>query len=488
MIHFIVNKWNYTKDSAFPVQQLHYKEDLWQISIVDKPDKIEFDEKIIQSEASVLSRLEEYVSCFQDCINKSLKSDIHDFLEKLLNHLQNINHEKTEGLLNNYLDFLKEFDAFSLENPLAIESQYIVPEIVGKNLTKLFLECDFSGLLLVTVKLLIKLIDKILNTKSTFLIAKFSKNRLDLLTEIVQLLKALLIVGKNNVFFFNYGFLKLLSYIFSINDMDNDSIFFQNERTRMELLIASISKMQKRLSKPDWIYEFEKINEVAYQQFPKIYFRENYFYVWKRLLEENEACFCRINYPKKKEFSLQDKQVLHTLIQKMPQITYCFKPASPIDTAITLPNYTVEFRFDLIDGASTSNKKKIYILEVALHEKGHEKGLISYKDKRGAGFYVLHECFGSVISLEQMRNDEKFYEFLLSEFIISTSNLTSFIRNDEFQRKEKEEESKEFNSQGILSKSYDEKKLPVCGYTFTRDLIIQGMGKIFFDKELKKKI
>ena len=84
MIHFIVNKWNYTKDSAFPVQQLHYKEDLWQISIVDKPDKIEFDEKIIQSEASVLSRLEEYVSCFQDCINKSLKSDIHDFLEKSL--------------------------------------------------------------------------------------------------------------------------------------------------------------------------------------------------------------------------------------------------------------------------------------------------------------------------------------------------------------------------------------------------------------------
>ena len=444
------------------------------------------------------------MSCFQDCINKSLKSDYHDFLEKLLNHLQNIYHEKTEGLLENYHDFLKELDVFSLENPLAIESQYIVPEIVGKNLTKLFLDCDFSGLLLVSVKLLIKLIDKILNTKSTFLIANFSKNRLDLLTEIVQLLKALLIVGKNNVFFFNYGFLKLLSYIFSINDIYNNSIFFQNERNRMELLIACISKMQKSLSKPDWIYEFEKINEVAYQQFPKIYFKENYFYVWKRLLEENEACFCHINYPKKKEFSLQDrdetKQVLHTLIQKMPQITYCFKPASPIDTAITLPNYTVGFSFDLINGASTSNKNKIYILEAALHEKGHEKGLISYKDnnyfvkspvelKREAGFYVQHECFGSVIFLQQMRNDEKFYEFLLSEFIISTSNLTSFIRNDEFQRKEKEEEeSKEFNSQGILSKSYDERTLPVCGYTFTRDLIIQGMGKIFFDKELKKKI
>ena len=123
----------------------------------------------------------------------------------------------------------------------------------------------------------------------------------------------------------------------------------------------------------------------------------------------------------------------------MPQITYCFEPASPLDTAITLPNYTIGFRFDLVDGANLSNKKKIYILEAAMHEKGHEKGLISYKDnnyfvkspielKREAGFYLQHECFGSVIFLDQMRNDEKYYEFLLSEFIISTSNLTSVMR------------------------------------------------------------
>ena len=62
MRFLLVNEWNNSNDTGKTISRSIYNEELWEISIIENPKKIEFDEKNIKYEAEVLSKIEKIAS------------------------------------------------------------------------------------------------------------------------------------------------------------------------------------------------------------------------------------------------------------------------------------------------------------------------------------------------------------------------------------------------------------------------------------------
>ena len=331
---------------------------------------------------------------------------------------------------------------------------------------------------------------------------EFTITRITIFIDIVQIMKVLVVVGRNNDFFFNYAFLKILGYLISINISTFDVKLFENEKMRINSIITKLSIINETLSKPDWIKEAIMINKYIWNFFPQIRLGEYYFVIWERLLQENILTFCHVNYPQKTKLSENDEQEarkeIHHLIQNLHNKTFAFEPGNPQDVALTIPNKQIGFNINDIKEAinsKNSNKKKIYVLHAGFYEDGHEKGLISYKDgnyflpspvelKGEAGFYVQRECFGDIFVLKDMCDDEILYEFILSELIISSKTATSLLLPKNFLKQK--EESEQFNPQGTFSTQFYDNILPICGYSSTRDVIAKGIASILLGYEEEK--
>ena len=100
-----------------------YNEDLWKISIIENPEKIEFDYKAIKSEAEVLSKIEE---CSKHFARNFLKLPPELVLVDLKNGLQLICNDNFKDFSNNNQDYCQAFDAYSIKNPkFFLASQYV---------------------------------------------------------------------------------------------------------------------------------------------------------------------------------------------------------------------------------------------------------------------------------------------------------------------------------------------------------------------------
>lgn len=480
--------------------QAFYDEDQWNISIIETPKNIDIDQEVLEKEIVVLQKLEQISQDFMKNF-KNFKGPHQQFPKFILNDflkdLSKFTQQNFQKFIDDNIVFCKE-----IKNNLSIESirkhgRVFFPSKIGEGLTVLFCKSDFLGLSWVLFEIIIQTIENLFSEKhkehiNGHVMYKLSQ-RLETLPYVVNILKILALLKNNNIFAFNYCFLKLLGYFISIEPFSFSSQMFDLYQQRLERISFLLCvPLQAILSLPDWNKEFKEIISLVWKIFPKLDFGSYYFLAWKKIIFENTSVFCKINNPFKQDLFIEDldqtqEELDNFLTSFLPENIYGFDVGAPKDIGITLPNKNIGFKLKHID---VSLKSKVFLLNAGIHEFGHAKGIISYKQGdyfqnspqslgNEAGFNAQDGCFGRYDEFEMTQN-ETLYGYILSSIIVSKEKITPLLKKEQLMKNEIEK-AQDNQLNGGIAKKYEDLEEYVCGYTLSRDAIIRGFLKTQFN-------